>query len=41
MCIDKTESNKRRCPRKLTPNLKHQELHKQKFTGKNTMEKDV
>ena len=34
MCIDKTESNKRICPRKLTPNLKHQELHKQKFTGK-------
>ena len=34
MCIDKTESSRIIYPRKLTPNLKHQELRKQKLTCK-------
>ena len=35
MCIDKTESNKRIHPIKLTSKLEHQKLEKQRLTGKN------
>ena len=34
MCLDKTDSNKRMQPRKLTQKLKRQKPDKQKLTGK-------